>query len=153
NDHILPHLINLSMRNRELHHYRQRVVSLAKGRVLEIGTGSGLNLAFYGDQVEQLVGLEPATRLLAMARERTKQTRTPATLIAGSGEAIPLDARSFDSIVMTWTLCSIPGAAAALKEIRGVLKPEGQLLFVEHGLAPEPSVQRPQNRLTPLWKK
>jgi ubiquinone/menaquinone biosynthesis C-methylase UbiE len=153
NEHILPHLINLSMRNRELRPYRERVLSRAEGRVLEIGIGSGLNLPLYGTRVGEVLGLEPAARLLAMARRTSGRWVRPVTLIAGSAEAIPIEDHSIDTVVTTWTLCSIPDAVGALNEMRRVLRPGGQLLFVEHGLAPEDNIQRWQNRLTPLWKK
>lgn len=152
-DHVLPHVINLSMRNRELRPYRERVISHAAGRVLEIGIGSGLNLPFYGSQVQEILGLEPSARLSAMAQRLAEQSNAPTTLVAGSAESIPLENASIDTVVTTWTLCSIPDAARALAEIRRVLKPSGQLLFVEHGLAPENNVRRWQNRLTPVWKK
>jgi len=153
NEHILPHLINLSMRNRELRPYRERVLSRAEGRVLEIGIGSGLNLPLYGPRVEEVLGLEPAARLLATAQRTSGRCVRPVTLIAGSAEAIPIVDHSIDTVVTTWTLCSIPDAVGALNEMRRVLRPGGQLLFVEHGLAPEDNIQRWQNRLTPLWKK
>ena len=152
-EHILPHLINLSMRNRALRPYRERVVSGAQGRVLEIGIGSGLNLPFYGTRVQEILGLEPAAPLLAMARNMVGRSEQPVTFIAGSAEAIPIEDHSIDTVVITWTLCSIPDAIGALKEMRRVLRPGGQLLFVEHGLAPANNIQRWQNRLTPLWKK
>jgi ubiquinone/menaquinone biosynthesis C-methylase UbiE len=153
NDRILPHVINLSMRNRELRPYRERVIAQASGRVLEIGVGSGLNLPIYGAQVEEIVGIEPASRLMGMAQRAADQAKARVTLIAGSAGLLPLETASVDTVVTTWTLCSIPDAVGALKEMRRVLRQEGQLLFVEHGLAPEQSVQRWQNRLTPLWKK
>lgn len=153
NDRILPHVINLAMRNRELGAYRERVVSQARGRVLEIGIGSGLNLALYGSRVDAILGLDPATRLLTMAQDTANRSKIPVTLITGSAQAIPIDGGSIDTLVTTWTLCSIPDALAALQEMRRVLKPEGQLLFVEHGLAPEEIVRKWQNRLTPVWKK
>jgi len=153
NDHILPHVINLSMRNRELLSYRKRLLSRAQGRVLEIGIGSGLNLPHYPAGVEEIVGLEPSFRLLAMAQRSAGSCKSPVTVIAGRAEAIPVDSQSFDTVVTTWTLCSIPDASEALKEMRRVLKPAGQLLFVEHGLAPEANVRRWQHRLTPLWTK
>lgn len=152
-DHVLPHVINLSMRNRELRPYRERVTSHAKGRVLEIGIGSGLNLPFYGSKVQEILGLEPSARLSTMAQRLVEQSKAPATLIAGSAESIPLDNASVDTVVTTWTLCSIPDAARALAEMRRVLKPSGQLLFVEHGLAPEDNIRKWQNRLTPVWKR
>lgn len=153
NDRILPHVINLSMRNAELRPYRERVIGQASGRVLEIGVGSGLNLPIYGTGVNEIVGLEPAPPLIHMAQHIADRAKAPVTFIMGSAESLPLDSASVDTVVTTWTLCSIRDAVAALKEMRRVLRPNGQLLFVEHGLAPEASVQRWQNRLTPLWKK
>jgi len=153
NDHILPHVINLAMRNRELSPYRQRVVSQAHGRVLEIGIGSGLNLPLYGSRVDAILGLDPAARLLTMAKDAANRSKMPVTLITGSAQAIPIDRGSIDTLVTTWTLCSISDVSAALQEMRRVLKASGQLLFVEHGSAPEENVRKWQNRLTPVWKK
>ncbi|MEO7206585.1 MAG: class I SAM-dependent methyltransferase [Steroidobacteraceae bacterium] len=153
NDRILPHVINLAMRNRDLLPYRKRVLSQAHGRVLEIGIGSGLNLPFYGSQVDEILGLDPAAGLLAMAERSVARVKAPVTLIAGSADAIPVEAHSIDTVVTTWTLCSIPDAVGALREMRRVLRAGGRLLFVEHGLAPEDNIQKWQNRLTPLWKR
>ena len=153
NDRILPHVINLAMRNRELRPFRERVLSQARGRVLEIGIGSGLNLPLYGPRVDAILGLDPAARLITMARDAANRSNIPVTLITGSALAIPLDRGSIDTLVTTWTLCSIPDAAAGLQEMRRVLKPGGEFLFVEHGRAPEENVRRWQNRLTPLWKR
>ena len=153
NDHVLPHLINVSMRSSELLPYRKRLLAQAQGRVLEIGIGSGLNLPHYSAHAREIVGLEPAARLLVMARRSARQCKIPVTLIAGCAEAIPVDAQSFDTVITTWTLCSIGDAPGALREMRRVLKPTGQLLFVEHGLAADEKVRKWQHRLTPLWKK
>ncbi len=152
-DRIVPHLVNLSMRNQRLVPYRERVISATQGRVLEIGVGSGLNLPFYQPGVGEIMGLEPVPRLLAMAQLATAQAPAPVSLIEGSAEAIPLDDGSVDTVVSTWTLCTIPNVAEALLEIRRVLKPNGRLLFVEHGLAPEPGVRKLQDWLTPAWKR
>ena len=152
-DRILPHLINLSMRNREFLPYRKRLLSQAQGCVLEIGIGSGLNLPHYPADAREIVGLEPVGRLVSMAQHSARQCQIPVTLVAGSAEAIPIASQSFDTVVTTWTLCSIGNAIGALREMRRVLKPAGQLLFVEHGLAPDANVQRWQHRLTPLWEK
>ena len=152
-DHVLPLLIHLSMRQRNLAAYRARVVPAAQGRVLEIGFGSGLNLPYYGTAVEQVIGLDPSPKLLAMAREAARQTAIPLQLIESSAETIPLYNRSIDTVVTTWTMCSIPGVQRALGEMRRVLKPGGHLLFVEHGRSPDPSVRRWQDRLTPLWRR
>jgi ubiquinone/menaquinone biosynthesis C-methylase UbiE len=153
NDHVLPHVINLAMRNRELRPYRERVISHAEGRVLEVGCGSGLNLPFYGTRVQEIVGLEPSARLTAMARRAVERSRASVRFIEGSAEVIPIESGSIDTVVTTWTLCSIADPARALAEMRRVLKPAGQLLFVEHGLAPESNVRQWQHRLTPVWKK
>lgn len=150
-DHVLPLLIHLSMRQRNLAAYRARVVPAAQGRVLEIGIGSGLNLPYYGTTVEQIIGLDPSSKLLAMAREAARQTAIPLELIENSAEAIPLYNRSIDTIVTTWTMCSIPDVQRALGEMRRILKPGGRLLFVEHGRSPDVRVRRWQDRLTPVW--
>ncbi|KAB2916382.1 MAG: class I SAM-dependent methyltransferase [Hyphomicrobiaceae bacterium] len=152
-DHVVPVLIDLSMRNRLLRPYRQRVVGTAEGRVLEIGIGSGLNLPWYGANVVRVAGLDPSPRLLAKAQEKADRILPPVTFIEGSAEAIPFDDRCFDTVVTTWTLCSIPNASAALAEMRRVLVPTGRLLFVEHGRSPEARVCWWQDRLTPLWKR
>lgn len=152
-DRIVPHLMNLSMRNQRLVPYRKRVISATQGRVLEIGVGSGLNLPFYQPGVGEIMGLEPAPRLLAMAQFAATQSPAPVSLIEGSAEAIPLDDGSVDTVVSTWTLCTIPNVAEALLEMRRVLKPNGRLLFVEHGLAPEPGVRKWQDWLTPASKR
>jgi SAM-dependent methyltransferase len=114
-DHILPHLIHLSMRQQNLAAYRARVLPAAQGRVLEIGIGSGLNLPYYSTTVEQVIGLDPSPKLLAMAREAARRTSLPLDLIENSAEAIPLYNRSIDTVVTTWTMCSIPGRAACAR--------------------------------------
>jgi ubiquinone/menaquinone biosynthesis C-methylase UbiE len=150
---IVPTLIDLSMRNKHLRPYRERVAGAAEGRVLEIGIGSGLNLPFYARRVEQIFGLDPSPRLLARVRRKAQTVEVALQLLTGSAERIPLADRSIDTIITTWTACSIPDIASALAEMRRVLKPRGRLLFVEHGRAPEPSVARWQDRLTPLWRR
>ncbi len=152
-DVVLPRLCHLAMRNRRFLPYRARVVGAAEGRVLEIGAGSGLNLPFYGTAASEIVALEPAARLIAMARRAPGAATLPVRFLEASAETIPLEADSIDTVVTTWTLCTIPRAAAALAEMRRVLRPGGRLLFVEHGLAPEEGVRRWQNRLTPVWKR
>lgn len=146
-DQIVPSLINLAMRQRNLAAYRGRVVPAAEGRVLEIGIGSGINLPFYSANVRQVIGLDPSPKLLAMARRARGGSSRDLELIEGSAEAIPLDGATADTVVMTWTLCSIPAARDALHEMRRVLKPGGRLLFVEHGQAPDPNVRWWQDRL------
>jgi len=149
---ILPKLCHLSMRNQRLTPYRKRVVASAEGRVLEIGIGSGLNLPFYPAAVREILGLEPSPQLVSMAKEVAAASLSPVMFVEGSAESIPLDSVSIDTVVTSWTLCTIPQAATALDEMRRVLKPSGRLLFVEHGLAPDESVQKWQDRLTPAWR-
>lgn len=149
NERILPHLIAVAMRHRELTPYRQRVVGAARGRVLEVGVGAGPNLPLYGAGVDEVYGLDLSARLLGMAAK----TGGWAHLLEASAEAIPLDVRSVDTVVMTWTLCSIPDPHAALIEMRRVLRPGGRLLFVEHGLSPDRRVRWLQNTLTPVWRR
>jgi ubiquinone/menaquinone biosynthesis C-methylase UbiE len=153
NDVILPRLIDLAMRNKQLRPFRERVVGAAEGRVLEIGVGSGRNLPFYRAAAREIYALEPASRLVAMARNAPRATTMPVTFIEASAEAIPLDEHSVDTVVMTWTLCSIPEAVAALAEMRRVLRPGGRLMFVEHGQAPDARVRWWQDRLTPVWRR
>ena len=151
-DQIVPLLINLSMRQKNLVAYRDRIVPAASGRVLEIGIGSGLNLPLYSPSVQHVIGLDPSPRLLEMARGAQRRN-LPVDFIEGSAEGIPLEKASIDTIVTTWTLCSIPDADRALREMHRVLKPAGRLLFVEHGRAPDPNVVWWQDRLTPIWKR
>ncbi len=150
---IVPALIDLSMRNKRLRPYRERVAGAAEGRVLDVGIGSGLNLPFYGRQVREIFGLDPSSRLLARAQDTTRRTRIPVHLLEGSAERIPLADRSMDTLVMTWTGCSIPEVRTALEDMRRVLKIGGRLLFVEHGRAPEAGVARWQDRLDPFWRR
>lgn len=150
---ILPRLVDFAMRNKEATRYRSQVVPQARGVVLEIGVGSGLNLPFYGPGVEQFYGLDPSEALLVMARKKARAITFPIDFLAQSGEEIPLDDAAIDTVVTTWTLCSIPDPAQALKEMRRVLKPGGTLLFAEHGLAPEAGVRGWQQRLNPVWSR
>ena len=152
-DQIVPLLINLAMRRRDLATYRSRVVPAADGRVLEIGIGSGLNLPFYSRNVERVIGLDPSPKLLSMLRRNLRPNTPSIELIEGSAETIPLDNNSVDAVVTTWTLCSIPDAARALREAHRVLRSTGHLLFIEHGRAPEPNVRWWQDHLTPTWKR
>lgn len=150
---ILPPLLNVVMSQRQLRRYRRAWIPRARGRVLEIGVGSGLNLPLYGTDVESVIGLDPSPRLLSMARRAAASVRVRADLLLGSAGALPLPDSSVDTVVMTWTLCSIPDPRTALREMRRVLRPRGALLFIEHGLAPEAGVARWQRALTPMWQR
>jgi ubiquinone/menaquinone biosynthesis C-methylase UbiE len=150
--YLLPRLIDLVMRGKAQSEERTTLVPLASGIVAEIGSGSGLNARFFGDSVERVYALDPSQALWRLARARLDAARVPISFIVASGEAIPLPSHAIDTALMTWTLCSIPDARAALDEIRRVLKPSGRLLFIEHGRAPDASVRRWQERVNPAWR-
>ena len=154
-DRVLPYLIHVSMRQGNLATYRQRLLSAADGRILEIGVGSGHNFRYYSERANHVIGLDPSPKLLSMAREtiRSQAFPFPVELLQASAEAIPLRSGSLDTVVTTWTLCTIPNVTSALAEMCRVLKPDGRFLFVEHGLSPDPAVRRWQDRLTPIWKR
>lgn len=152
-DRILPHLVHLAMRRDTFSAYRRRLVPSAQGLVLEIGVGSGLNLPLYTHAATHVIGLDRSPRLLSMARQVHPETGVPIELIEGSAESLPMEGGSVDTVVTTWTLCTIPDVVAALREMRRVLKPSGELLFVEHGRSPDAKVRRWQDRLTPVWKR
>jgi ubiquinone/menaquinone biosynthesis C-methylase UbiE len=151
NDVVLPRLLDQAMCKEDLVGYRRRVIGAAQGRVLEVGIGSGLNLPFYGDQVTEIIGLDPSQALIDMASHRAWADGRTVSFLPASAEAIPLEAGSVDTVVTTWTMCSVPHPERALAEVRRVLKPGGDLLFVEHGRAPDPWVVRIQDWLTPVW--
>ena len=152
-NHILPHLINAACSGGPIRRQRAKIVPRARGIVLEIGIGTGLNLPFYDpDAVERLVGLDPSAASWELASKRSRHLPFPVEFIGLPGEQIPLAAASVDCIVMTYSLCTIPDPAAALAGMARVLKPGGELLFCEHGLAPDAKVQRWQQRLNPLWR-
>lgn len=146
-------LLDLTMRQRFLLPYRERIIGAASGRTVEIGVGTGLNLSLYRPEVDGVVGLDPSARLLATARERSRQAAVPVDLIKGSAEMLPFDSGEIDTVVSTWTMCSVPDVSDALREMRRVLRPGGHLLFVEHGRAPDPGVRWWQDRLTPGWRR
>ncbi len=151
--HVVPCLTHLAMQSGRLRPFRRRVAGAAEGVVLELGAGSGLNLPFYGSGVRSVLALEPSESLRERAQARAGLSALPVAVLSASAEALPLDDRSVDTVVTTWTLCTIPDAARALAEVRRVLRPSGALLFVEHGRAPEPGVARWQDRLDPLWTR
>jgi SAM-dependent methyltransferase len=138
--YVLPRLTHLSMRKAQLRAYRGRVAGGARGRVLEIGFGSGLNPPYYGEGVEEIVGVEPSAGMLALAQPAVAASRHKVTLLARSADDLPLQDRSIDTVVVTWSLCSIADAGWALREARRVLRPGGQMRFVEHGLSPDAAV-------------
>ncbi len=151
--YVLPRLIDLAMRNQAVSAERAQAVPRAAGIVLEVGIGSGLNLPFYGRAVERLYGVDPRRELWALARGRITRASFPIEFIEASAERVPLGDGSIDTVVTTWTLCSIPEPRLALVEMKRLLRPEGQLIFIEHGLAPDPRVIAWQERLNPVWRR
>ena len=148
---LMPRLCHLAMRSKRLRPPRQRVVGAAEGDVLEIGIGSGLNFPYYGPHARRVFALEPSPHLIEMARRAAANASVPAAFLEASAEQIPLDAKSVDTVLMTWVGCSIPEIELALSEMRRVLRPGGRLLFVEHGRSPDGNVERWQQRLEPFW--
>jgi ubiquinone/menaquinone biosynthesis C-methylase UbiE len=152
--HLLPYLIDFACGIRPVWRQRRKVVPLARGRVLEIGIGTGLNLEHYDKrQVEAIVGLDPALQMHRLAAKRVARSGLKVELIGLSAEGIAYPSASFDTVLVTYSLCTIPDPVAALKEMRRVLKPGGRLIFCEHGLAPDEGVRKWQHRLTPTWSK
>jgi len=152
--YLLPRIVNFACGLKPMMKQREKVVPLAEGRVLEIGIGSGLNLPFYTQgKVKHLWGLDPSQETWALAHDKLGIFDFDIDFIEASAEDIPLESGSADTILVTYTICTIPDVFSALKEARRVLKSGGSLLFCEHGLAPDKSVQRWQNRMNPLWTK
>jgi ubiquinone/menaquinone biosynthesis C-methylase UbiE len=151
--HILPRLLNSAMAAKPITYQRRKVVPRAEGRVLEIGFGSEMNVPFYDPaRVSHIWALEPAAEMRRRAGARVAASPIPIRFIDLPVETIPLDDETADTVLVTYSLCSIPDVLKALGEMRRVMKPQGRLLFCEHGEAPDPSVRRWQERLTPLWK-
>lgn len=148
----LPYLVNWACGVNVISRQRDKVVPKAAGRVLEIGMGTGLNLPHYDvAKVTRLVGLDPGIELHGLAQKRVEASGLAVELVQLGAEKLPFDAASFDTIVVTYSLCTIPDPVAALKEMARVLTPDGQLLYCEHGLAPDAAVQKWQQRLSPMW--
>lgn len=152
-DHVLPHLIGLACGAPQIMKQRARLIPAAQGRVLEIGFGAGPNLAFYDPaRVERVFALEPSAGMRRKAAKAVAAAPVPVEMLDLAAEAIPLDAGSADTVVLTYTACTIPDVEAALAEMRRVLRPGGRLLFCEHGLSPDPGVARWQRRIEPVWR-
>ena len=152
--YVLPRVVHLACSARPNMRQREKLVPLASGRVLEVGMGSGLNLSFYdARRVTKVWGLEPSPEMSKMASAAVEAVAFDVEFVSAGGEQIPLDSESFDTVLMTFTLCTIPDAERALREIARVLKQGGQLLFCEHGAAPDAGIRRWQNRINPLWRR
>jgi ubiquinone/menaquinone biosynthesis C-methylase UbiE len=150
----LPHVVDFACGLKPTRKQREKVVPKARGRVLEVGFGSGLNLPFYdARQVRHVWALEPSQDMWTLAKSRIKDSRVSVEHVAACAEAIPLETACADTVLMTYTLCTVPDPEAALSEIRRVLRPGGELVFCEHGAAPDVSVRKWQDRLNPIWKR
>lgn len=150
--YLLPKIIDCACGQAIMQRQRALVVPQASGDVLEVGIGSGLNLPFYDrSKVRRIVGVDPSAELLEKARQRVGSL--PVELVQAGAEQLPLEDASIDTVLLTFTLCTIPEVETALQQMRRVLKPGGTLLFCEHGRAPDAAVQRWQDRLNPVWKR
>lgn len=151
--YVLPYLIDWVCGIGPVQRQRAKVVPLASGRVLEVGVGTGRNLEFYDKQrIEHLSALDPVAQMHPQARKRMRAAGLEVELLVLSAEEIPMSDASFDTVVCTFTLCTIPDPVKALREMARVLKPQGRLLYCEHGAAPDPGVRRCQDRLNPWWQ-
>ena len=151
---IVPRLVTCACGTKPILKQREKVVPLVSGAVLEIGMGAGHNLPYYDTQrVSSVVGIDPCRTSWGLAQPRAQGLGVPLDFVEGSAEDMPLEDAQFDSVLMTFSLCSIPNAQAALAEIHRVLKPGGQLVFCEHGQAPDDTVVKWQNRVNPLWRR
>lgn len=152
--HILPRCLDKACSIGPIEKQRAKIVPLAKGRVVEIGIGSGLNLPHYNaDQVTSVTGIDPDEHIWKRSAARRAAASFPIERVGLSGESIPLEDATADTVVVTYSLCTIPDPVQALREMRRVLKPDGEILFCEHGQAPDASVARWQSRIDPVWKK
>ncbi|RVW04765.1 class I SAM-dependent methyltransferase [Rhodococcus spongiicola] len=151
-DRIVPRLVNMACGMSLTKPFRRRVCADLRGRVVEIGFGSGLNVPFYPSTIESISAVEPADLGWKLAAKRLAASTVPVERAGLDGESLPFEDNTFDTALSTWTMCTIPDVDAALREVRRVLKPGGTLHFVEHGLAPHEKVRRWQYRLEPIQK-
>lgn len=152
--YILPKFLNCACGSKPINYQRQKVVPLAKGKVLDIGIGSGLNIPFYNsDQIDKVIGIDPSHELIELAKELANDSKASIELVIGSAESIPYPDNFFDTVLVTYTMCTIPNVEIANKEMWRVLKDDGRLIFCEHGLAPDKKISKWQNRIDPFWGK
>ncbi|PNW32135.1 UNVERIFIED_CONTAM: ubiquinone biosynthesis methyltransferase UbiE [Euhalothece sp. KZN 001] len=150
--YIFPRLLDWTMASSTMSKYRKQLLQEVTGEVLEIGFGTGLNLAYYPEEITHLTTVDVNAGMNRLAKKRIKEASFPVSCNVLNGDTLPFADQCFDSVVSTWTLCSITNIDQALKQVYRVLKPEGKFFFIEHGLSDNPQVQVWQNRLTPLQK-
>ena len=152
--YFLPRLLDCCCGMEGFQKKRAQIIPRVSGRVLEIGIGSGLNFDFYDfDRVTEVIGVDPALSSVAIAKSRASNLHSKISFIEATAESIDLESSTFDSVVIGYSLCTIPNPMQALGEAHRLLKSGGSLFFMEHGLAPEPNVQKWQHRITPFWRK
>ena len=152
--YVLPKFLNCACGSKPVSYQRKKVVPLAEGKVLEIGIGSGLNLPFYDKtKIDEIWGLDPSEELSVMAKQVANEESMEVRFISSGAEDIPLPDNYFDSVLVTYTMCTIPEVQRANQEIRRVLKDNGKMIFCEHGEAPDQNIRKWQNRINPLWGK
>lgn len=153
-EHVVPRLIKCACSSPAIMHLREKVVPLASGAVFEIGCGGGINQQLYDtSRITSYAGLDPSTKGLEFARAEAAKRGWQADMRQGFGEDIPFASESFDTVVCTFTLCSVGSQAQTLRELRRILKPGGRLLYAEHGRAPDQNVRKWQGRIEPVWKR
>ena len=152
--YLLPHLLNCTCNQKPFIYQRKKVVPFAKGNILEIGIGSGLNIPFYeAEDINKIWGIDPSEELIAMAKKQINDDTPDIEFIISKAEDIDFDDAFFDTILMTYTMCTISNLSEAFREIRRVIKPSGTLIFCEHGIAPDENVVKWQNRINTFWPK
>jgi SAM-dependent methyltransferase len=152
--HILPHVLNCACATKPIRKQREKIIPLAHGDVVEIGIGSGHNLPYYNqDKVTKLIGIDPDEYVWKKAAPNRAQFHKPLERLGLSGESIPLPDACADTVVVTYSLCTIPDPALALGEMKRLLKPGAKILFCEHGQAPDGNVHKWQTRIDPMWKR
>jgi SAM-dependent methyltransferase len=151
---VLPRLLKCACSAPPITKQRAKIVPKAEGRVLELGIGMGMNLCFYDPaRVSEVMGVDPSPELRGVAETAARDPALRVRVEDGTAEALPFDDKSFDTVVCTFTLCSVCAPSEALAEARRVLKPGGRFLYCEHGLAPDPGVAKWQRRIEPVWKR
>jgi len=151
---VLPKLLDVCCSTKPINYQRNKIVPNAKGDILEVGIGSGLNIPYYDPKkINKIIGLDPSEELNEMAKENAAKSDINIDILIAGAEEIPLPSNSIDTVLITYTLCTIPNLADSLKEIKRVMKNDAEMIFCEHGIAPDLRIQNWQNKINPLWGK